>query len=52
MAARPVLEMEMSTVTLVPLHVMWDTKGVEALREHVKPTDNGQERKRLVKVYS
>ena len=52
MAIRRVLEMEMSTVILVTLHVTWDTNGVEALREHVKPTDNGQERKPLVKVYS
>ena len=52
MAPRPVLEMDMSTATLVTLHVIRDTNGVEALQEHVKPTDNGQERKRLVKVYS
>ena len=52
MVPRPVLEMEMSTATFVTLHVLRDTNGVEALRELVKPTDNGQERKPLVKVYS
>jgi len=52
MAPRLALEMDMSTVILVTLHVMWDTNGVEALRELVKPTDNGQERKQLVKLAS
>ena len=52
MAPRPVLELDISTVILATLHVIRDTNGVEALREHVKPTDNGQERKPLVKVYS
>ena len=52
MAPKSVLELDISTVILVTLHVLRDTNGVEALREHVKPTDNGQERKPLVKVYS
>ena len=51
MVPRPALEMDMNTVILVPLHVMLDTNGVEALRELVKPTHNGQGRKPLVKVY-
>ena len=50
MAPKPVLELDISTVILVALHVSRGTNGVEALREHVKPTDNGQERKPLVKV--
>ena len=52
MVPKPVLEMEMSTMIVVLLHVLRDTNGVEAPPELVKPTVNGQELKPLVKVYS
>ena len=48
--SRRALEMEMNTATPVRLHVTWDTNGREALREHVKLMDNGQDLQPLVKV--
>ena len=50
MVRRPALERDMNTVTAVPLHVTLDTNERGALRDHVNPTDNGQDNKPLVKV--